>query len=77
LVKLKVGGYTDNTGNEQANMALSQKRAEAVKTALVNMGVKADRLDAEGYGPQYPVATNDTEEGRAQNRRISVRVMAK
>jgi outer membrane protein OmpA-like peptidoglycan-associated protein len=41
------------------------------------MGVKADRLDAEGYGPQYPVATNDTEEGRAQNRRISVRVMAK
>lgn len=76
-VKLKVGGYTDNTGHEQANIELSQKRADAVKAALAAMAVQADRIDAEGYGPQHPVADNATEEGRALNRRIAVRVTAK
>ncbi len=76
-VKLKVGGYTDNVGNAQANMKLSQGRADNVKAALVALGVAADRMEAEGYGDQHPVASNDTEEGRAQNRRISTRVMEK
>ena len=76
-VKLKVGGYTDNTGSEQANITLSQKRADAVRAALVAMSVEAGRIEAEGYGPQHPVADNATEEGRAQNRRIAVRVTAK
>lgn len=76
-VKLKIGGYTDNTGSEENNMKLSQARAEATKAALVTLGADAGRLVAEGYGSQHPEASNDTEEGRAQNRRIAVRVMEK
>lgn len=75
-VALKIGGYTDNTGKEAANKKLSQERAEAVRAALVNKGVAAERLEAEGYGSQHPVATNDTEEGRAKNRRMALRVTA-
>ncbi|MEZ4400994.1 MAG: OmpA family protein [Kofleriaceae bacterium] len=77
-VKLKVGGYTDNTGTAEANKKVSQARAETVVKALVGMGVAADRLEAEGYGPEHPVCeANDTDECKAQNRRIAVRVTAK
>ena len=76
-LKLKVGGYTDNVGKEADNMKLSQARAEATVKALETMGVAKGRLAPEGYGSQHPVASNDTEEGRAQNRRIDVRVMEK
>lgn len=76
-LKLKVGGYTDNTGDEAANRKLSQARAEAVVAALSGLGVEKGRLEAEGYGSQHPVGDNSTEEGRAQNRRIAVRVMEK
>jgi outer membrane protein OmpA-like peptidoglycan-associated protein len=76
-VKLKVGGYTDNVGDPAANKKLSQDRADNLKAALVALGVAANRMEAEGYGDQHPVASNDTEEGRAQNRRISCRVMEK
>jgi len=76
-VKLKVGGYTDNVGDPKSNMKLSQARAESTLNALVAMGIEKPRLEAEGYGEQHPVAANDTEEGRAQNRRIDVRVMEK
>jgi OmpA-OmpF porin, OOP family len=76
-VALKVGGYTDNVGNPAANMKLSQARAETVVAALVKMGVDAKRLAAEGYGDQHPVGDNATEEGKAANRRIAVRVTAK
>ncbi len=76
-VKLKVGGYTDNVGKEADNMKLSQARAVATVKALETMGVAKGRLEPEGYGSQHPVASNDTEEGRAQNRRIAVRVTEK
>jgi OmpA-OmpF porin, OOP family len=76
-VKLKIGGYTDNVGNEASNMKLSEARAKAVVAAVSALGVDASRMEAEGYGPQHPVASNDTEEGRAQNRRIAARVTAK
>jgi K(+)-stimulated pyrophosphate-energized sodium pump len=75
--KLKIGGYTDNTGDEAANMKLSAERAQAVRATLVAMGIAGDRLEAEGYGSQHPVGDNTTDEGRAMNRRIAVRVTEK
>lgn len=73
-VKLKIGGYTDSTGKADANLKLSQERADAVVAELVKKGVAADRLEGEGYGSQHPVASNATEEGRAKNRRMALRV---
>jgi K(+)-stimulated pyrophosphate-energized sodium pump len=75
--KLKIGGYTDNVGDAAANLKLSAERATNVKAAIEGLGIAADRLEAEGYGQDHPVASNDTEEGRAQNRRIAVRATAK
>jgi K(+)-stimulated pyrophosphate-energized sodium pump len=71
---VKLGGYTDNTGDSAANVKLSTQRAETVKTALVKMGISADRIGAEGYGPQFPIGDNATTAGKAQNRRIDFRV---
>lgn len=76
-VKLKIGGYTDNTGDAAANQKLSAARAETVKATLVGLGASPTSMEAEGYGAEHPVASNDTEEGKAQNRRIDVRVMEK
>ncbi len=72
--KLEVGGYTDNKGAAAGNLTLSQKRAAAVLTYLVKNGVKADALMAKGHGADNPRASNDTEEGRFQNRRIEFSV---
>ena len=76
-VKLKIGGYTDNVGDPAFNKQLSEQRAANVRAALVGQGVAPDRLASEGYGDQFPVADNATAEGRAQNRRISMRVAEK
>ncbi len=76
-VKLKIGGYTDNKGADAYNMKLSTDRANTTYHKLVGMGVAADRLAFEGYGKAHPIADNATEEGRAKNRRIDVRVTAK
>jgi OmpA-OmpF porin, OOP family len=76
-VHVKIGGYTDNTGDPVANMALSTERAKNVMDALVSAGIDPSRLSSEGYGDQFPVGDNSTEEGRAKNRRIALRVTEK
>jgi len=74
----KVGGYTDNTGDASTNLALSQKRADAVAAAILKDGAnKAQITKAEGYGQEHPVGDNSTADGRAMNRRVSVRVKSK
>ncbi|ROI11481.1 sodium-translocating pyrophosphatase [Kaistella haifensis] len=76
-LKVKLGGYTDNTGNESSNLKLSNLRAQTAKLKLLEMGISADRIEAEGYGSQFPVCeANDTDECKAQNRRIDVRVLS-
>ncbi|SDZ81025.1 OmpA-OmpF porin, OOP family [Arachidicoccus rhizosphaerae] len=67
---LKLAGHTDNTGSNALNMRLSKERAEAVKAYLVSKGANASRIEAVGYGSSQPIATNDTAEGRQQNRRV-------
>lgn len=76
-VNVKIGGYTDSTGDAAANRRLSQQRADAVRQSLVAKGIAASRMQAEGYGDQHPVGDNSTEEGRAKNRRIALRVTKK
>jgi OmpA-OmpF porin, OOP family len=76
-VKIKIGGYTDNKGSAESNMKLSTERAKSVMAELVKLGTEAPRMEAEGYGIANPVASNDTEEGRQKNRRISISVRAK
>jgi OmpA-OmpF porin, OOP family len=76
-VHIKIGGYTDNSGDSQHNLNLSQDRANRVMAALITLGISPDRLEAQGYGEQFPVADNSTEEGRAKNRRVSMRVTQK
>lgn len=65
-----VEGHTDSQGADAANMALSQRRADAVLKYLVGHGVSSSRLSAKGYGETQPVADNSTSEGRALNRRV-------
>src|SRR5262249_46127331 len=76
-VHIKVGGYTDSSGDAQANLKLSQDRADSVVRELTTLGVSPDRLSAQGYGMEHPIADNSTAEGRAQNRRVAMRVVAK
>jgi len=76
-VRLKIGGFTDNVGGTDRNLELSRDRANTVVAELVRRGISPDRLTAEGYGEQYPVADNSTQEGRARNRRVSMMVTQK
>lgn len=68
--RIRVSGHTDNVGNARRNRQLSEERAQAVREYIVTHGIAGDRVEAVGYGDEWPVAPNDTEEGRAQNRRI-------
>lgn len=70
--KLQIVGYTDSTGNDKINIPLSQRRALAVANYLALRGVAAERLNAYGAGAQNPIASNATEEGKAQNRRVEI-----
>ncbi|CAD7815567.1 Putative K(+)-stimulated pyrophosphate-energized sodium pump [Chryseobacterium aquaeductus] len=76
-LKVKLGGYTDNSGTEEANRQLSNLRAQTTKLKLLELGIAAERVEVEGYGSQYPVCVaNDTDECMAKNRRIDVRVLS-
>ncbi|MGJ1268424.1 OmpA family protein [Sphingobacterium spiritivorum] len=67
---LKLAGHTDNTGSMKTNLRLSKERAEAVKAYLSGKGANPSRIEATGYGPNQPIASNATAEGRQQNRRV-------
>lgn len=68
--RIRIAGHTDNVGNPRVNEALSEQRAQAVRDYLIEHGIESTRIEAVGYGDQQPIASNDTQEGRQQNRRI-------
>jgi OOP family OmpA-OmpF porin len=72
---LEIAGYTDSSGNPELNLALSQRRAEAVREALIKAGAEPDMLVAKGFGSADPIASNDTPEGRMRNRRIEYHII--
>jgi len=69
-IRVEIRGHTDNIGADDANMQLSIRRSEAVKSYLVSRGIAGDRLETKGFGEARPIDTNDTDIGRARNRRI-------
>ena len=69
-IKTQVQGHTDSVGSDTSNLALSQKRADAVATYMSSQGVAKERISAKGYGESKPIGDNATEEGRAKNRRV-------
>lgn len=75
--RVQLSGHTDNSGSAETNRALSLDRANSVKAILVNQGVQAERISTQGFGQDRPVASNDTEEGRARNRRTELTVVSK
>lgn len=74
-IRVRIEGYTDERASEAHNLELSQERAEAVKRILVGFGIAEDRLDTVGHGESNPVASNDTVEGRALNRRVELDII--
>ena len=72
---IQISGYTDNTGNVQDNIVLSEARANAVKKYLTDKRIDNNRIIAKGYGSSNPIASNDTAEGRAKNRRVEIMVL--
>jgi outer membrane protein OmpA-like peptidoglycan-associated protein len=70
--KLIVEGHTDSVGSDASNESLSQRRADAVKAALLSRGIQSDRIETLGRGEGFPVASNDTQAGRQQNRRVEI-----
>ncbi len=73
--RIRIVGHTDNVGKDAANQRLSEGRANAIRNELINRGIEPARIEAEGKGEKEPVDTNDTEEGRANNRRVEIVVL--
>ena len=71
-VRLTVDGHTDATGTEATNLVISQRRAEAVRSVLLEAGVRPERVTAVGSGELRPIASNETRDGRARNRRVEI-----
>lgn len=76
-VKVELAGHTDNVGAKDYNRRLSRERAQAVLDYLVGQGVSPQRLSAQGYGMNEPIASNETEDGRAMNRRVELRILSR
>jgi len=74
---IEIGGHTDNVGNERSNLELSTLRAQTVRDFLVAQGYPATKISFKGYGPKAPLESNDTEPGRARNRRVEIKVQKK
>jgi outer membrane protein OmpA-like peptidoglycan-associated protein len=74
-LKIEISGHTDSSGDKKANQLLSENRAKSVKDFLVQNGIQADRITYKGYGDARPVASNESEEGRAQNRRTEFTIL--
>lgn len=72
---VKVAGHTDSTGGFELNQTLSENRARAVANYLASQGVSQARLHSYGYGPRYPIASNDTAQGKAANRRVEIEIL--
>ncbi|MCC5922695.1 MAG: PD40 domain-containing protein [Crocinitomicaceae bacterium] len=75
-VKVEIGGHTDSRGSEEYNIRLSKDRAHAVVNFLIENGISKDRLTYKGYGKSQPIATNETPEGRQENRRVEFRILS-
>jgi outer membrane protein OmpA-like peptidoglycan-associated protein len=75
-IKVEISAHTDSKGSDEYNMKLSQKRAESVVNYLIGKGISKDRLIARGYGETQPIDTNDTEEGRQNNRRVEFKIIS-
>ncbi|WP_407494514.1 OmpA family protein [Elizabethkingia anophelis] len=71
-LNLTINVYTDNTGNEDHNLRLSERRAQNIKDEMVKLGVNKDRIISKGYGQQNPIADNSTKDGRALNTRVEI-----
>ena len=71
-VRVEIVGHTDSRGSDEYNQRLSERRAQSVRTYLESKGISANRLSASGRGESSPVASNDTDAGRAQNRRVEL-----
>lgn len=74
-LKIEIQGHTDNVGSEASNLELSQERANSVAAYLITKGISSDRITPMGYGESQPISTNDTAEGRAQNRRTAFSIV--
>jgi len=74
-IRLRIIGHTDNVGRDEANQRLSEGRANAVREDLIERGIAPERLEAEGRGESQPIDTNDTEEGRQNNRRVEIEIL--
>ena len=74
-IRVKIIGHTDSVGSDEANQKLSDGRANAVRDDLIERGIDPSRLEAEGRGESQPIDTNDTEEGRQNNRRVEVEIL--
>ena len=75
LTLIEIAGHTDNVGEPEENLILSLKRAQSIRVYLVSNGIESERIIAKGYGEEQPVATNDTVQGRKENRRTEVRII--